>query len=190
MSVRKNKAWTEEEEDFICINFYKMSIDEISDILGRTKTAVKSKALHLGLRRNYMPKEKDGLFLCTKCQEYKEIDNFYKNKKSKTGLFHFCKPCASMHAKRKYHKERADLEDEHLRQAKQKFIDSKKGELFFCKLCQTEKPIDDYAVYRRTTRNDRYERRNYCRPCASKHGQERRIEKERKNEYAKFTTKS
>lgn len=36
---------------------------------------------------------------CTKCRLYKELENFYNNRRSKDGLFHRCKDCISEYKK-------------------------------------------------------------------------------------------
>lgn len=181
--MTKFTHWTEEEEEFVKDNYGKRKTAEIAEFLSRTPHAVRRKANDLGC---YLKIErlKDGLHYCNSCREYKEFDQFYKNTKSATGLYHSCKPCSSIKAKYDYHSKKFEQEEKR----KKEFIESKKGQKFYCSRCNELKTIDYYHIYYRS-KGDRYERRTTCVPCASIKHKEFKLEKERQNAYVNFTLK-
>lgn len=99
---KKNRKWTEEEDEFLQFAFNKkLSLDEIEQALdGRTKSAIKSRILQKGLRRNAPKREKDGLLRCSHCKEYKPKNEFIQM--SDGSYYYYCNTCKTLLNKEKY----------------------------------------------------------------------------------------
>lgn len=178
------RRWTIEEEEFLKENFHKYDTKELAVMINRVPNAIRDKSNRLGLYRkdSHPVREKDGLHYCGDCKIYKERTEFYKSGSSKTGLHNYCKICSSLRGKKNHHLKKVN----EVKNLKQQFIDERKDQLFTCNFCKQDLPLSDYAVYKSSKVNNRYERRNRCNECHKKSCQEHLLKKERNNEYAKF----
>lgn len=106
--IKKGSRWTEEEDNFLKFAFKKgLSLNEMEEVLeGRTKNAIKSRCLAIGLRRNFPKREVNGLIRCSHCKEYKPSDEFIK---LSTGKYYcYCNFCKTKLNKEKYLKEKKE----------------------------------------------------------------------------------
>jgi len=53
---RRNKNWTEEEEEILAATYAVLPTDIIAKILGRTENAIQCKALAMGINKRFLPK--------------------------------------------------------------------------------------------------------------------------------------
>ena len=142
---KKNRKWTEEEDEFLKFAFNKkLSLDEMEKALdGRTKSAIKSRILQIGLRRNYPKREKDGLLRCSHCKEYKYKDEFIEM--SDGTYYYYCNTCKTLLNKEKYlkNKKQKNLEQANLIfKSKIEVNDGKQTKI--CSKCGIEKDVEDF----------------------------------------------
>ena len=103
---KKYNAYTEEEIEFIrdAIN-NGFTYKEIGMQIGRS-----GKAVCEYCRRNKIKKDPDiipdGYKRCYRCGKIKQIEDFYKNKNKKDGLYSQCKNCIDEYHKNYYNKEK------------------------------------------------------------------------------------
>lgn len=90
------KSWSQEEIDFL-IRFYATSpTEDLAEELGRTRQAVKAKALKLHLKKdNPNLVIVGGKKRCSVCGEMLDLEYFCKERKSKIGYSSGCRLCRS-----------------------------------------------------------------------------------------------
>lgn len=93
------KKWTIEEDLFVTDKYKEgYSMEDISLGLDRTIKAVKYRVKILGLIE---PREKNSLWRCAKCKEYKNIESFKINSKNGTPRS-YCIECNKINAREYY----------------------------------------------------------------------------------------
>ena len=124
------RRWSEDEDNFLRFAFEKrMSLAEMEEALdGRSKIAIRGRIVALGLKRNYPPREKDGLIRCSHCKEYKEKDNFIELKGGK--YYCYCK-------KEKYMNQMSQL-------SKSKIDANDGSEIRVCSRCHESKDVEAF----------------------------------------------
>ena len=77
------------------------------------KSQIKDKYRKEKAKRNYLDKPKiEGMNFCIKCEKYKVLERFYKNKNYKSGYINRCKDCLKDYdsaRKSKYYKENREI---------------------------------------------------------------------------------
>ena len=142
---KKNRRWTQEEDEFLEFAFNKkLSLEEIENALeGRTKYAIKSRILQKGLRRNAPKREKDGLLRCSHCGKYKPKSEYIQM--SNGSYYYYCNTCKTELNKEKYLKKK---KEKSLEQANKFFKDKvtvnngKKTKI--CCTCGIEKNVEEF----------------------------------------------
>lgn len=86
---------------------------------------------------------------CIRCKTTKSYDDFYKNKLSKDGHYHYCKSCKSDYSKKKYDNKRV-------------FPEKKNGKLIHCRRCWEYLEQDQFPKIRK---NGKYSSFTYCKKC-------------------------
>lgn len=106
--VKRGSRWTKEEDDFLEFAFQTgLTLKEMEEVLeGRSYKAIKSRSIHKGLRRNLPPREKNGLFRCSKCKKYKSIEEFILLGNGKP--YCYCNECKTALNKEKYLKNKKE----------------------------------------------------------------------------------
>lgn len=179
-----NARWSDEEIQFLKLNYGSMKPQKIADVLGRTVISVKSQAYTLGYAKKKL-KAIDGKKQCSKCNQIKTIADFYTHKSSSDGLYSWCRVCTQVSRKEKYFQKKLKEQD----QEKIDFISSVKDQLFKCNKCLKEMTIDNFGIYRRNTTKKLTVRPN-CTKCKNRIDRDRRLERERRNEYAEPTNRA
>ena len=72
------KRWSKSEDDFLIYAFKKgLSFKEMEEGLeNRSLISIKDRSVYIGLKRNKPPREVNGLFRCSKCNDYKVREEF------------------------------------------------------------------------------------------------------------------
>lgn len=142
---KKGSRWTKEEDDFLEFAFKKgLTFEEMEEALeGRTKNGIKSRSVQKGLRRNFPPREKDGLIRCSHCKEYKPKEDFILLGNGK--YYCYCNECKTELNKEKYLKKK---KEKTLEQASESFKDkievNKGSNTKVCSRCKEEKDVEDF----------------------------------------------
>ena len=139
------RRWSEEEDDFLRFAFEKrMKLKEIEKALdGRTQIAIRSRYTALGLRRNFPPREIDGLVRCSHCEKYKPKEEFILLGNGR--YYCYCNECKSNLTKEKYlKKKKEELINKSLESVKSK-VEANSGLLErTCSRCKKVKNVEDF----------------------------------------------
>lgn len=141
------KRWTEDEDDFLKFAFEKrLPLSEMEEALdGRTKIAIKGRIVALGLKRNFPPREKDGLIRCSHCGKYKSKDNFLRLKTEEEKYYCYCNECKTKLNKEKYLKKK---KEKYLSQIenieKTKLEVNNNSEIKICSKCNQAKNVNEF----------------------------------------------
>lgn len=139
------RRWSEDEDNFLRFAFEKkMPLDEMEEALdGRSKIAIRGRIVALGLKRNYPPREKDGLIRCSHCKEYKDKDNFIK---LKTGKYYcYCNECKTKLNREKYLKKKKEKYMNQMSQLSKSKIEANDGsEIRVCSRCHESKDVEAF----------------------------------------------
>lgn len=139
------RRWSEEEDDFLRFAFEKrMPLKEIEDALeGRTQIAIRGRIVALGLKRNFPPRELDGLVRCSHCKEYKPKEEFIKLGNGK--YYCYCNECKTKLNREKYLKKKKErYANESLGLLKSKVEVNKGLENRTCSRCHETKSVEDF----------------------------------------------
>ena len=142
---KKNRRWTEDEDEFLKFAFKKeLSLEEMEEALeGRTKSAIKSRILQKGLRRNRPKREIDGLLRCSRCKKYKPKSEYIQM--SDGSYYYYCNQCKTELNKQKHLKKK---KEKSLEQANQFFKDkitvNDGNKTKVCSKCGIEKSVEEF----------------------------------------------
>ena len=142
---KKGSRWTKEEDDFLSFAFQKgMSFDEMTEVLeSRTKDAIRSRSISIGLRRNFPPREKDGLVRCSHCTEYKPKEEYIKLGNGK--YYCYCNEYKTILNKEKYLKKKKEKAMEKASLSFKTKIEVNNGlGTKKCSRCGIEKNVEDF----------------------------------------------
>ena len=96
------KRWSVEEDDFLKFALEQgYSVKEMECALDdRTQVAIRNRVSLLGLRKQVVAKEKNGLVRCCSCKQYKGEEDFFKLKNGK--YYSYCNECRKEKSREKY----------------------------------------------------------------------------------------
>jgi hypothetical protein len=180
MSLNKTK-WTEEEKEFLKKHYDTSTMEEIALALNRSESGCHRIALKLGLRR--LKPIVDGKKHCLICKEYKPFEDFGKAKNTKTGLFSYCRICASKKGKEDRFRDKLAKEKEEIEAYRENL-----PQYLRCSHCRKMLDKSEFNVYK--TKNRKVRHNNNCRTCHNILCRHHTLEKERKNEYANANKRS
>lgn len=102
------KKWSAEEDDFLRYALLQgFSVEDMEEALDdRTKIAIRNRISILGLRKEVVAREKDGLIRCSACKQYKEKDDFIQLKDGK--YYSYCNDCKKEINRKRYLKKKEE----------------------------------------------------------------------------------
>lgn len=139
------RRWSEEEDEFLRFAFEKrMSVKEIAEALdGRTQIAIRSRYAALGLKRNFPPREVDGLIRCSHCENYKPKEEFIKLGNGR--YYCYCDECKSKLTKEKYLKKKKErLVNQGVKLEKTKIEVNNGLKERVCSRCHETKDVEEF----------------------------------------------
>lgn len=102
-------SWTQEQiDDLMYMNEQAFTRKEIKEVLNKPLYQINNKMKELGIRSPIRYKEKDGLYYCPDCKEYKPKEEFYRFSRSKHGISSHCKKHVQARQKDNYQRKKFD----------------------------------------------------------------------------------
>ena len=106
MESKKGKIWSEEEIEFITLNYDKMTKKELGDKIGRTQSAVIDKGKQIGLgRKNLNSRFNKDTRVCVICKnEFPRTSEYFTTfvaKRDKEVFQNKCRPCEKTYVQEK-----------------------------------------------------------------------------------------
>lgn len=137
------KKWSVEEDDFLKYALLQgFSVEDMEEALDdRTKIAIRNRISILGLRKEVVAREKDGLVRCSKCKHYKDKDNFIELKNGK--YYSYCNDCKKEISRQRYLKKKEETLLKSLDGGRKTKLEVNNNEpLRVCSKCEIAKPVD------------------------------------------------
>ena len=139
------RRWSEDEDNFLRFAFEKrMPLAEMEEALeGRTKIAIRGRIVALGLKRNYPPREKDGLIRCSHCGDYKDKEHFIQLKDGK--YYCYCNECKTKLSKEKYLKKKKEKYMNQISKLSKSKVEVNNGsKTRMCSRCNKPKDVESF----------------------------------------------
>ena len=139
------RRWSSEEDDFLKFAFEKrMPLKEIEEALdGRTQIAIKGRIAALGLKRNFPPREKDGLVRCSHCKKYKPKEDFIMLGNGK--YYCYCNECKKELSREKYLKKKKEKYIKQSAEGLKSKLEVNKGlDVRKCSRCNKTKSVEEF----------------------------------------------
>lgn len=156
----KNKKWTDEEIQFLKFAYPNkdFTVNEIAEVLKRSKNSVKTKAKLLNLKV-YQIEIPEGHRICTKCENLLPLSYFTKRGDNKNLYRSWCRVCRN-NDNRRYVKKIKYGNDIDVPDTGVPDIDVPEKKI--CKDCGIEKQICEF--YKNKNNKDKHD--NYCKECS------------------------
>lgn len=139
------KRWTEEEDDFLRFALAQgFSVKEMEEALDdRTQVSIRNRISLLGLRKEVVAREKNGLIRCCDCKEYKDKSEFIKLKNGK--YYSYCNECKRERSRKRYLKNKEEkLVRESNNGLKTKLEANNNEPVRKCSKCNKLKDVDSF----------------------------------------------
>lgn len=152
-----SKTWTSDEENLIKKTYNLYTDEELAEMYGVSKGSISAKRHSMGLLRDKNPVVPEGFKYCPECDNVYPESSFNKNSSKKGGFGSYCRECHKVYENTRYLKNKlkgTKVENvkpisrtaEELKKLKDAYREKHKDSIFFCKVCNTEKTIDDYYI--------------------------------------------
>ena len=169
--MRKN-MWSKDDLDLLKFMYQEQGckVSELMKAFNRSEPSIRKKIRELGINSALMKKERNNLYFCPMCREYKNKSEFGVNKSTKHNIRTYCLKCEKKYLK--------DLKNQKLDKLynKPKQIQEKTkeevngGATKVCNKCNIKKSVDEFNW------SKKYIKLNcYCKECANLKSKEHKL---------------